>query len=432
MLQNVQKEPEVDIIFNGVVRLLNTMHEAATTYLPNSRRAVGFYQEALVLLWHLVTLNPKFLHLSVHRLDGNQLLLPVLFLLHKAQRSPAQLVGLLHVASFVLLVLSSERSFAVRLNDPYTAKLPLDIPIFQGSHADLLVLSLYKVISDSLSRPANDALVEMLLTVVCNISPYVKSFCSESCLKLLGLVDRTSRLGYLFRSAFTHHSLVFLLEMLNNIIQYQFEGNAMMVYSILRHKETFTRIQNLELPAKFKAHGGGDEAKEREACEGQEASVAAATPAAETPAKDPQQKESAEVQRFSIASEEELAEAEVAEAEGVGVETDWVPTEETVASWKKKMPMQALNCLIENLHPQVEQFCNQVEATGQDEVVKFLQRTTLVGVLPVPHPIVIRTYQASSYTAMWFTSYLWGVIFTRSQCMPLYDWQKIRLVVINQ
>eukprot|EP00413_Alexandrium_margalefii_P009677 CAMPEP_0204545910 /NCGR_PEP_ID=MMETSP0661-20131031/21622_1 /ASSEMBLY_ACC=CAM_ASM_000606 /TAXON_ID=109239 /ORGANISM="Alexandrium margalefi, Strain AMGDE01CS-322" /LENGTH=32 /DNA_ID= /DNA_START= /DNA_END= /DNA_ORIENTATION= len=32
----------------------------------------------------------------------------------------------------------------------------------------------------------------------------------------------------------------------------------------------------------------------------------------------------------------------------------------------------------------------------------------MVGILPVPHPIVIRTYQASSYTAMWFTSYMWG------------------------
>ncbi|CAJ1425986.1 unnamed protein product [Effrenium voratum] len=50
-----------------------------------------------------------------------------------------------------------------------------------------------------------------------------------------------------------------------------------------------------------------------------------------------------------------------------------------------------------------------------------------VGILPVPHPIVIRTYQASTYTSMWFTSYMWGVIFTRSQRMPLYDWKKIRL-----
>ena len=36
-----------------------------------------------------------------------------------------------------------------------------------------------KVISESLPKAPNDALVEMLLTSLCNVSPYVKSFCLE-------------------------------------------------------------------------------------------------------------------------------------------------------------------------------------------------------------------------------------------------------------
>jgi len=247
MLLNIHKDSEIDLVFEGIVRLLSTVHQANQTYLPNSFRSVGFYQEALVLLWHLITLNQNFTRRVVDHLDTNQIILPVLYLLQQAQSAP-QLVGLLHTASFVLLVLSSERSFAVRLNDPYVGKVPLVIPQFQGCHADVVALSLHKVISDSIPRSQNDALVEMLLTVLCNVSPYVKCFALESCLKLLSLVERCSRPGYLFRSAFTHHGLTFLLEMINNVIQYQFEGNSMLVYSVLRQKECFQQLNDLQLP----------------------------------------------------------------------------------------------------------------------------------------------------------------------------------------
>lgn len=51
--------------------------------------------------------------------------------------------------------------------------------------------------------------------------------------------------------------------------------------------------------------------------------------------------------------------------------------------------------------------------TDESEILKFLQHGTLVGLLPVPHPILIRKYQANSGTTMWFRTYLWGVIYLR-------------------
>lgn len=373
MLQHVSKENEIDLVFTGLLRLLSSVHQAEQTILPHSMRSVGFYQEALVLLWHVLTLNPTFTKRVVDRHDSNQFLLSLIFLLQQAQKS-VHLVGLLHTASFVLLVLSSERAFSVRLNEPYVAKrVPLDVQSFSGNHADVLALSLYKVISESLGKPQNDALVEMLLTALCNVSPYVKSFCLESCLKLVSLAERLSRPGYFFRTAFTHHGLVFLVELLNNIVQYQYEGNTMMVYAVLRQAEVFNKIDRLSLAdcKKPPTQDSSDEAKK------------------------------------------------------------WEATEEWMQGVKKKLPLQTLQCLIEYLNPQLEVLCVEKEVTDQQEVLRFLKATTLVGILPVPHPIVIRTYQASPYTAMWFTSYMWGVIFTRSQRMPLYDWKKIRLVTIN-
>lgn len=407
MLQNITKEWEIDLIFHGLVRLLSTVHQANQTYLPNSIRSVGFFQEALVLLWHLLTLNKAFTRRVCEHLDTNQIMLPVLYLLQQAQGAPS-LVGLLHTASFVLLVLSSERSFAVRLNDSYSARIPLVMPAFQGNHADVLTLSLYKVVSDSLLRPQSDALVEMCLTVLCNVSPYIKSYALESCLKILALVERCSRPRYLFRSSFTHHGLIFLLEMLNNLVQYQFEGNSMLVYSILRQKEVFQRLESLSLPSLAPgAAVAPDDLEEAKAVPSQDTTAEAA--ASETPS---EAKEEAEDPDEDSAS-------------------PWAPTEGWLSAVKKKMPLQALQCLVEYLGPKVEALCKENDVTDQEVVFRYLKQTTMVGILPVPHPIVIRTYQASSYTAMWFTSYMWGVIFSRSQRLPLYDWKKIRLVVIN-
>lgn len=49
-------------------------------------------------------------------------------------------VGLVHIGVFILLLLSGERNFGVRLNKPYTARVAMDIPVFSGTHADLLLI----------------------------------------------------------------------------------------------------------------------------------------------------------------------------------------------------------------------------------------------------------------------------------------------------
>lgn len=51
--------------------------------------------------------------------------------------------------------------------------------------------------------------------------------------------------------------------------------------------------------------------------------------------------------------------------------------------------------------------------TDESEILKFLQHGTLVGLLPVPHPIVIRRYQTNIGTNHWFRIYMWGVIYLK-------------------
>ena len=43
MLAGFSKDVEIDFVFEGLVRLLNTVHQASHTYLPNSFRQVDYY-----------------------------------------------------------------------------------------------------------------------------------------------------------------------------------------------------------------------------------------------------------------------------------------------------------------------------------------------------------------------------------------------------
>lgn len=41
---------------------------------------------------------------------------------------------------FLILLLSGERNFGVRLNKPYTMRGIIDVQAFTGTHADLLII----------------------------------------------------------------------------------------------------------------------------------------------------------------------------------------------------------------------------------------------------------------------------------------------------
>lgn len=151
----------------------------------------------------------------------------------------------MHIGVFILLLLSGERNFGVRLNKPYTATVPMDIPVFTGSHADLLITVFHKIIATGHQRL--QPLFDCLLTILVNgmldflpfqyikcvnsvsfsfflVSPYLKTLSMVAAIKLLHLLEAFSTSWFLFSAPSNHHLVFFLLEIFNNIIQYQFDG----------------------------------------------------------------------------------------------------------------------------------------------------------------------------------------------------------------
>jgi hypothetical protein len=92
-----------------------------------------------------------------------------------------------------------------------------------------------------------------------------------------------------------------------------------------------------------------------------------------------------------------------------------------------------VNRLLDYLKPKVEELAKKLDGViNENDIVRFIQETTLVGVIPQPHPIVVRAYQPNKYTSLWFTTFLWGVIFMRNQIIPLWDGSTVEIFTLMQ
>jgi hypothetical protein len=270
------------------------------------------------------------------------------------------------------------------------------------------------------------------------------------------------------------------LEILNNIIQYQFDGNSNLVYTIIRKRNLFFNLLNLPIDQTTidglvtkKTNGKKTDEKVRnDSTRNTEARMEGALPAkeaepgtlkatlAETPSILKMTEKSvsalssnAEAKNESLASEnltsenfdyfseikpstsinaqiqldKSLNESHISKsvtldsslssieqsASKLAKSSSWQATSEWISSWKSKLPLQTIMRLLQVLVPQVEKICLDKGLTDESEILKFLQNGTLVGLLPVPHPILIRKYQPNLGTIMWFRTYLWGVIYLR-------------------
>uniref|UniRef100_A0A4W6E899 HID1 domain containing n=1 Tax=Lates calcarifer TaxID=8187 RepID=A0A4W6E899_LATCA len=429
-LSRIHREEDLSFILKGLARLLN--NPLVQTYLPRSTKKIQFHQELLILFWKFCDFNKKFLFFVLKSSDVLDMLVPILFYLNDARADQSR-VGLMHIGVFIILLLSGERNFGVRLNKPYTLRVPMDIPVFTGNHADLLIVIFHKIITSGHQRL--QPLFDCLLTIIVNISPYLKSLSMVAANKLLHLLEAFTTPWFLFSSSQNHHLVFFLLEVFNNIIQYQFDGNCNLVYAIIRKRNVFHQLANLpsDAPSIQKALQRKKEKKsgisrtnsaENESMEGSRPAVPAepgtlkasleATPGIDKITEKSQVSEDGTMVAVPQSESPQVTADNGATTGAIHVTSSNIPPVfSQVLSWKAKLPLQTIMRLLQVLVPQVEKICIDKGLTDESEILKFLQHGTLVGLLPIPHPILIRKYQANAGTAMWFRTYMWGVIYLR-------------------
>jgi hypothetical protein len=398
LLARIDSTKDLDFVFRGFSRLLQNVYQSKNSYLPGSTVKLECFQELLVLLWKFLEENPLFMTHILTNCDINELIVPICYLMYQSRRDPAQ-IGLVHICTFVLLKLSGERSFGVALNKPFTERLPCDLPLFRGGHTDLVTITLHKLVVNGAYKLV--PLYSCFLTIICNISPYWRKMSLVAAVKLVNLFELFSSPKFLYSGEHAHRHLALLLEVFNNIIQYQYAGNQHLVYAIIRRKDSFGRLASLTLK------------KAQEQCHkvyGDHTTVKF----------DPDQ-----AARVPMSTSSGLGEAGSGEQPAGAA---FHPTEEWLAEVKASLPLETVTRLLQHLVPVVDEIVSKKQGTvDEEEILKVLEDTTMVGLLPVPHAIVIRKYQPNQYTALWFTAFMWGVIFLRNQSLPMFDGQAIEL-----
>ena len=429
LLARIDNGKDLNTLYRGFVRLLRTMYESKNTILPTSQTLLGnqtrldCHQELLILLWKTLEENPLFLDFILTRCDVCELVVPICYLMY-VSRKDATAVGLIHICTFILLKLSGERSFGVTLNRPFRTKLPCDIPLFTGSHADLVTITLHKIMVNGSYRLV--PLYSCFLTIISNFSPYWRSMSLLASVKMVNLFELFSSPKFLYSSEKAYRHIALLLEIFNNIVQYQYIGNQHLVYAIVRRKDSFGRLANLTLPKAI-------------------AQCQKAFPKSDAPEYDADVDEQVAAMSTRIVTDtgkplatENTPHHFVENAENeVGIKTKkpmgrFIPTDAWITELRSALPMEAMNRLLQHLVPVIDDMCARKNGVvDEEEILEVFKDITMVGLLPVPHAIVIRKYQPNQYTSIWFTAYLWGVVYLRSQKPPIFDGERIELFQVS-
>ena len=267
--------------------------------------------------------------------------------------------------------------------------------------------------------------------------------------KLMHLVEAFSTPWFLLANKTNHKLVFFLLEMLNNLVQYQFDGNSNLAYTMIRKRHVFHQLANLPTDGSSiektvskkskKQLIRTDSGVEDKTMEGSLPALPAqpgtlktsllALPRIESLTEGvsahPTQRQLDKLTQSRRTGGQEVSpvqpgvEQVSSQLEEVGLEDgrsgkDWAATSDWVKEWKEKLPLQTIMRMLQVLVPQVEKMCIDKGLTDETEIIRFLQNGTLVGLLPVPHPILIRRYQANKATELWFRTYMWGVLYLRN------------------
>ena len=425
LLARINNGRDLAILYRGFVRLLRNTFESKNTYLPSSQSRLECYQELLILLWKTLEENPLFLDFILTRCDVCELVVPLCYLMYTSRKDAAQ-VGLVHICTFILLKLSGERSLGVSLNRPFRTKLPCDLPLFSGSHADLVSITLHKIIVNGSYRLV--PLYSCFLTIVCNFSPYWRSMSLVSSVKLVNLFELFSSPKFLYSGEKAYRHLALLLEIFNNIIQYQYNGNQHLVYAIVRRKDSFGRLVSLTLPKAIYQCQKAFPSSDRPEYDADAADAAALSIQDVDEQGNPIEDEEDDATMTTNGEDTATLDSTVA-----GIRERFLPTEAWLTELRSSLPLETVNRLLQHLVPVVDDMCERKNGVVDEiEILEVFKEITMVGLLPVPHAIVIRKYQPNQYTSIWFTAFMWGVVYLRSQKPPIFDGKCIELFQVPE
>jgi len=327
-MRSLGKENTADFkfIFANITTLLKNPLKAKNTYLPGSGKPIQSDQEILLFFWTFISSNKAFMQYILNKEDVTGVAGPIIYYILTNRRND-DANGFVHMGAFSLLMLSGERKFGVQMNKSFD-KLFSDksLASFTGSFNDYYILVMHKILLDSSPRLAG--LHDTMLTILVNISPFITSLSMTAAMKLAKLFELFATPKNLLSNQNCHRYVQLLLEAFNNLIQYQYAGNAAIVYSVVQNHQIFKNLTNLRIRSKKEPEEQEPNSKETKGDE----------PKGEEPKGD------------EVKSDEPAPEP---------VPERWIPTNEWLQEWKSQLPLSTTIRLINAVLPDVLQLAEE-------------------------------------------------------------------------
>ena len=220
-------------------------------------------EEALALALAATERMPTFAAVSIgfSGQGGWMLACPTLALMASFRDDPTA-SSLLRAGSFLLLSMSTNRQFALALNEPLrppdatlclaTGMGPIIPP--GASRGDALLAALAAMLAYPLSggasiRPQAKALYPPLLAVFRNVAPYVKSLTPVGAGGAIHLLASLAQPSVLLADQGGSDLLSTVLDSLVAVVEHQGESNAALLAALLRHSSLLTDLASMALGA---------------------------------------------------------------------------------------------------------------------------------------------------------------------------------------
>eukprot|EP01022_Parablepharisma_sp_SALTPOND_P000859 TRINITY_DN105156_c0_g1_i1.p1 TRINITY_DN105156_c0_g1~~TRINITY_DN105156_c0_g1_i1.p1 ORF type:complete len:1100 (+),score=45.85 TRINITY_DN105156_c0_g1_i1:99-3302(+) len=258
LLSRVEGQPNYSALFNGIARLLSNFVTSKNSALPNSVKELKCFNEIIIFFLRLVTFNPvcyisSNLHLALRRICNAQgrfeetlttSPLHVQQMHCRPQSNPIDFYYHLHLTLILIwyLVLQKiiEAEFGTYLATPFSEEITFDLPLFQGSYGDLLILLLHRGLQTGYL--IGSSLQQSFLSILYNVSPFLRNLTIQSVMAIFQLIAFYSSPKWLLKDSESFVPLKLVLDSVFNILTYNFESNSLLVFALLNQSKKYLKL----------------------------------------------------------------------------------------------------------------------------------------------------------------------------------------------
>ena len=244
MIASVDNKETLGFVATGIIRLIDSVVRNDQAFSLFSSFTLGYYREAMIVLWALLVENKHFSSAVVNSPMFSVLFADILFFVFQGKQN-GTLASVVHLCGVILLLLSESEDFACALNKKSPQTLPFDLTgVIPGTSTltDVLILLMSSLFCEVTEY---DPLLEMFLIVLSNSSSGLQGLSFTSASKLIALIGRLSRSKFLVQSPRNSFLLTVALDIIDNVLQSSLANNPSFVYVALENEKLFRRIAEM-------------------------------------------------------------------------------------------------------------------------------------------------------------------------------------------